>query len=538
MVVALALGAWGCSDPDQSLIAGSPAAFLRSVIAAMNAQPRMVVKLTGGSIRRAVIDTNTHYFAIFSSQKLLLLQKGGVAYRYANGCYHASAADRLGSQSLWAGTVDDVTASHYSAKLSGTSVVYRSAQGEMAVDSHTRLIRSARAGGLPEGGVAATTATFSYPGSVQELPTPAPLCHAGSQPATGPPPSRPAITSQPPALVASLSPEQLAGQRVIYSYSGLRPPASLVARIRAGEAAGVIFFADNISSPAQIRGVTEELQRAAMRSPVKQPLLLMTDQEGGQVRRLPGAPEASEKDIGASADPAASARLAGRGAGNSLRAAGMDVNLAPVLDVFRSPGNFIDRYARSYSSDPRQVARLGSAFITAQQQTGVAATAKHFPGLGAAATAQDTDTGPVALNVGHHTLRAIDELPYRLAVRAGVRLVMVSWATYPALDPDRPAGLSPTVVQSELRGRLGFSGVTVTDALEAGALRAYGTTSNRAVLAAHAGMDLLLCAGQQVGEGDEAARALASALRTGRITRSAFSTSVDRIVSLRSSARG
>ncbi len=348
-------------------------------------------------------------------------------------------------------------------------------------------------------------------------------------------PSRPDPTQD---LVSSLSAKQLAGQRVIYSYAGLTPPASLLARVRAGEAAGVIFFADNISSPDQIRRVTTELDEAARHSPIKEPLLLMTDQEGGQVRRLPGPPDASEKQIGASADPVAAASRAGAGAGRNLTAAGLDVNLAPVLDVYRTQGNFIDQYGRSYSGSPSEAARLGSAFIGAQQGTGVAATAKHFPGLGAAATSEDTDTAPVTLNVSLHDLRSVDELPYRSAIKARVRLVMVSWATYPALDPDHPAGLSQTVVQRELRGRLGYVGVTISDALEAGALRAYGGTSNRAVLAAGAGVDLLLCAAQRVDEGSTAAGALAAALRDHRLSRPAFAAAVDRIVSLRSSARG
>src|SRR6202035_5733736 len=172
-------------------------------------------------------------------------------------------------------------------------------------------------------------------------------------------PRRPSHADPIQDLVASLSPQQLAGQRVIYSYRGLTAPASLLARIRAGDAAGVIFFADNISSPGQIGRVTDELQQAARRSPVKEPLLLMTDQEGGQVRRLPGAPDESEQQIGASADPTAAATRAGAGAGANLTAAGMDVNLAPVLDVFRTRGNFIERYGRSYSNSPRQAARLG-----------------------------------------------------------------------------------------------------------------------------------------------------------------------------------
>jgi beta-N-acetylhexosaminidase len=364
------------------------------------------------------------------------------------------------------------------------------------------------------------------------------LSSMGTTPAPSPSGAQASTASRAPAVVATLSPKQLAGERVIYSYSGLNPPASLLDRIRAGQAAGVIFFSDNISSRTQIKGVTDELQRAARQSPVKKPLLLMTDQEGGQVRRLPGAPSPSEKEIGASSDPVGSARRAGHGAGENLTSAGMDVNLAPVLDVFRTSGNFIDQYGRSYSSDPHQAGQLGAAFITAQQRTGVAATAKHFPGLGAASTNQDTDTGPVTLKVPLHALRSVDELPYRSAIKAGVRLVMVSWATYPAFDRGRPAGLSQKVVQGELRRRLGFSGVTITDALEAGALRAYGATSNRAVVAAHAGMDLLLCAAEQPSEGGEAVDALAAALRSGQLSRSAFEASVDRIVTLRSSAGG
>ena len=129
----------------------------------------------------------------------------------------------------------------------------------------------------------------------------------------------------------------MAGQRVIYSYAGLTPPASLLGLISHGEAAGVIFFADNISSDAQIAKVIETLKEAdaSPQNPVGAPLLLMTDQEGGQVRRLPGAPLLSEKQIGESADPAATATLAGAGAGRNLRGVGMNVNLAPVLDVYR-----------------------------------------------------------------------------------------------------------------------------------------------------------------------------------------------------------
>jgi beta-N-acetylhexosaminidase len=335
--------------------------------------------------------------------------------------------------------------------------------------------------------------------------------------------------------IQRLTNTQLAGQRVIYSYPGLTPPRSLLRAIRRGDAAGVIFFAGNISSPAQLATVAGELQRAdaSRRNPVRAPLLLMIDQEGGIVRRLPGPPDLSEKQIGQAADAAAQARLAGAGAAATLLSAGLNVNLAPVLDVYRAAGDFIDQYGRSYSQDPGQVARLGADFIRAQQVWGVAAAAKHFPGLGAAARGQDTDARPVTLTVPAATLRQVDERPYRAAIAAGVRLVMVSWAIYPALDPYRPAGLSPLVVQGELRQRLGFHGVTVTDALEAGALRPYGTIANRAQLAAVAGMDLLLCAGHSIGEGRRATSGLARAYRDGLLSRGSGEAAVTRIASLR-----
>lgn len=336
------------------------------------------------------------------------------------------------------------------------------------------------------------------------------------------------------ARPSALSPRQLAGQRVIYSYVGLTPPASLLTQIEKGQAAGVIFYSDNISSKAQIKTVIQELQQAAAQSRVHEPLLMMTDQEGGEVRRLPGAPGRSEKQIGESSNPAGAARAAGRGAGLNLKGVEMNVNLAPVLDVYRKPGDFIDQYGRSYSNNPQTVAQLGSDFINAQQRTGVAATAKHFPGLGAATTNQDTDSGPVTLNVSKHKLRRVDELPYRSAIQARVKLVMVSWAIYPALDPSRPAGLSSKVVQGEVRSRLGFKGVIITDALEAGALQPYGSTANRAVLAAGAGMDLLLCASQNVSQGTAAVTALARALKSGELPRSAFMASVNRATALRS----
>jgi beta-N-acetylhexosaminidase len=276
-----------------------------------------------------------------------------------------------------------------------------------------------------------------------------------------------------------------------------------------------------------------------MASPLHAPLLMLVDQEGGEVRRLPGPPALSEKRIGQSANGASLAAAAGSGAAATLRAAGVNVNLAPVVDVYRQAGNFIDEFQRSYSSNAGTVARLGAAFIRAQQSKDVAATAKHFPGLGSAGRSQNTDLRPVTLNTSLATLRAVDEAPYRSAIPAGVKLVMTSWATYTALDASRPAGLSPTVIGSELRRRLGFKGVTITDGIEAGALKPFGSLSRRAVLAASAGADLILCAATNPNNnspsiGVTARNEIASALATHQLSTSAAQQAAGRILALRS----
>lgn len=142
---------------------------------------------------------------------------------------------------------------------------------------------------------------------------------AGARHLTDPPPPRASSLIQASSVtrvssvIQRLSNTQLAGQRVIYSYPGLNPPTALLRAIHRGEAAGVIFFAGNISSPSQLAAVSRQLQRAAAarRNPLRAPLLLMTDQEGGVVRRLPGPPDLAEKQIGQAADPAAQASLAG-----------------------------------------------------------------------------------------------------------------------------------------------------------------------------------------------------------------------------------
>jgi beta-N-acetylhexosaminidase len=331
-----------------------------------------------------------------------------------------------------------------------------------------------------------------------------------------------------------LTDAQLAGQHVVFPFAGRTVPKALLARVRRGEAAGVIFLGANLGTPAQVRAVTRALQRAArVASPpaAQAPLLLMVDQEGGSVQRLPGAPSRSAPEMAATGRPSV-AHAEGRATAATLRAAGMNVDLAPVVDVVR-PESALQAEGRGFGFSAASAGRFGAAFARGLRAGGVAATAKHFPGFGAAPA--NTDLGDVRIAVGLHELRRVDRPPFAAAIRAGAGLVMLSSAVYPALSP-APAVLSQRVVQRELREGLGFRGVTISDDLEAPAFAARGGASGAALRAARAGVDLLLFARTYAGA-DRAARALADGLRSGRVDRRALEASLARVLALRGSLR-
>jgi len=145
--------------------------------------------------------------------------------------------------------------------------------------------------------------------------------------------------------------------------------------------------------------------------------------------------------------------------------------------------------------------------------------------LGAATRGQNTDAGPVILNLSLSELRHVDELPYRTAIAAGVKLMMTSWAIYPPLDPHLPAGLSPAVIQGELRRHPGFRGITITDAITAAALARFGSLGQRGLFAARAGADLIVCSATNPdhntpADGMAVLTAITSALASGELNRS------------------
>jgi beta-N-acetylhexosaminidase len=326
-----------------------------------------------------------------------------------------------------------------------------------------------------------------------------------------------------------MTPQQLAGQRVVHALPGTTAPAPLLRTIRRDEAAGVILFARNIRSRRQVRALVGRLQRARPRG--APPLIVAIDQEGGLVKRLAGAPQRSASELGRTGD-ARLARREGRATARNLRGVGVNVNFAPVLDVGRRGGS-IRSLRRSYSGRAGGVVKMGGAFAAGLTGGGVAPTGKHFPGLGAARGDQDRVVNRIRLPLGR--LRGVDEAPYRRLGRA-LPLVMVSSAIYPALDGRRPALFSRRIATHELREVAGFRGVSVSDDLEVPSMRRYGSPGRRALACARAGVDVLLFAHTLRG-GVAGRRALGRALAGGRVGREASERSAARVLALRAALR-
>lgn len=328
-----------------------------------------------------------------------------------------------------------------------------------------------------------------------------------------------------PSVAETLPAKLLAGERIVTGLPGTAISPALRTAIREGRVAGVVLFAGNFPSRAAGRRLIARLQSIPRPPKLHDPLLVMTDQEGGLVKRLGGAPTASAREMGARGG-AFSARQGRRTAAN-LRDVGVNVDLAPVLDVGRT-GGVIAGTERSFGSTAARVADAAIPFAEGLQAGGVVATGKHFPGFGAAR--ENTDFSVERIDLSRRELRAVDEQPYKAFAAAGGEMVMLSTAIYPAFSDD-PAAFTRSIVTGELRNRLGFDGVTVTDALETPAVEHFGTTARAAVAGVRAGDDILLYA--RLGPAERAWGALVANLRSGGLDRTEFEQAAQRVLDLR-----
>ncbi len=250
--------------------------------------------------------------------------------------------------------------------------------------------------------------------------------------------------------------------------------------------AGIILFARNLESPEQVWELTRDLQELAL-AVQGRPLLIALDQEGGPVQRLkaPFTLIPPPRELGLTATPAAVEALF-RQVARELALVGVNLNLAPVLDVARSPS--CPQWERSFGPDPQRVAALGAAAIRGMLAGGILPVAKHFPGLGD--TLRDSHQElPTATSPD--PAREADLSPFAAAIGAGVPVVMTAHLRVPAWDR-LPGTLSGVAIQEWLRGNLGFTGVVMTDDLEMGAIREETPVPRAAVQALAAGADLLL----------------------------------------------
>ncbi len=251
---------------------------------------------------------------------------------------------------------------------------------------------------------------------------------------------------------------------------------------------GVILFARNVRSPEQVARLCHDLKAYAGR-----PLLITIDQEGGRVARLREGFTAipAMRDLGATGDGALG-REVGRVLGRELKAVGIDLNFAPVMDVDSNPANPVIG-TRSLARDPETVARLGVALAQGMQEVGVAACAKHFPGHGDT----DTDSHLALPRLGHgmDRLKAVELLPFRAAIAGGVASIMSAHVVFEALDSGVPGTLSKKVMTDLLAGEMGFGGLRISDCMEMKAIangQGWCGVVGASVKALQAGVDLVL----------------------------------------------
>ena len=274
--------------------------------------------------------------------------------------------------------------------------------------------------------------------------------------------------------------ETLAHAAVVTGFNGTTVPDWLAHRLDAG-LGGVCWFGQNVADEEQATKLAADLHSRGR-------VLVMSDEEGGDVTRLdrlPGSPYPGHAALGALDDVDAT-RAVAAAMGARLRAVGIDVDLAPVVDVNADPENPVIG-VRSFGATPDLVSRHGAAFVRGLQGAGVAACAKHFPGHGSTRT--DSHLGLPTEADPAEVLRERDLAPFEAVVEAGVRCLMTAHVVFPAYDAE-PATLSP-VLLGLLRDELGFDGVVITDALDMNAISATVGHGEGAVRSLAAGADLV-----------------------------------------------
>ncbi len=321
------------------------------------------------------------------------------------------------------------------------------------------------------------------------------------------------------------------GQLLSVGFVGLAAPGELLDRIARSEAGGVILFRPNIENPAQVAGLVAALRRS---SPALAHLVVSVDQEGGRVQRL-RAPLTEWPDMGsvAAAGDVQRTRAVGQALGGELAALGIGWNLAPVLDVHTNPANPVIG-DRAFGTRPDLVTDHALAFWRGLHDAGVRGCGKHFPGHGDTHSDSHLELPVVAHN--QDRLRSVELAPFASAARAGIEALMTAHVLYPALDPERPATLSPRILQRLLRDDLGFTGMLVSDDLGMRAVADRHPIEDLVVESLLAGVDHFLI--REAGEKqDRAFEALVLAAEKKAAVRARIGESAARVLAFKAGLR-
>lgn len=324
--------------------------------------------------------------------------------------------------------------------------------------------------------------------------------------------------------VSQLSLEDAVGQMFVVGVGGTEPDYYIKKTIRKRNIGGIILHDYNMQSKERTQAMVSELQKLSIKTSLCIPLIVAVDQEGGRVSSAPWVtyhPPAAA--VGQSGDPAQAQRIAEE-IGRQLDAAGVNTDLAPVVDT----GFGAAIGDRSFGTDPHLVSEMGAAAVRGFEAAGIISTAKHFPNHGAAKV--DSHTGLPVVDHDMQKVLSYDLPPFKRAVEAGVPMVMVGHLLYPAIDPERPASLSPKAIKL-LRQEVGFDGVIITDDLAMEGAKQGGTVAQAAVKAVSAGADMLIISSPQ--EQVDAYAAVVRGVKQGRISQDQINDSVDRILKLK-----
>ncbi|SEC11580.1 beta-N-acetylhexosaminidase [Paenibacillus sp. GP183] len=322
------------------------------------------------------------------------------------------------------------------------------------------------------------------------------------------------------------------GQMLLCGFYGTEATHELEELIEEHQIGGVIYFARNVVHPLQVARLSNQLQQIAERSN-HVPLWISIDQEGGMVARITEGVALMPGQMALAAGGSAALDAVYEAAfisGKELRALGININFAPVLDVNNNSDNPVIG-VRSFGESPELVAEFGYQSVKGFQAANVVATAKHFPGHGDTNVDSHLDLPTVAHSL--ERIRSVELVPFVKAIESGVDAIMSSHIYFPALEPDKlPVTLSKTVLTGLLREELGFEGVIMTDCMEMNAISEHFGTVAAAVMAVEAGADLILISHSrdlQVA----AIAAIERAVREGRLTEARIDASVARLFALK-----